>query len=132
MLLMFAPLRDVMAMQSTHCQMDDMMENMEVSSQHAVMAGMHDMSAMSLADSKHHNSHSPENQPIANSHQCCCCDDGANCAGNCDMGMSVSLVMHISSYAPAFIDVTNSILFSSDPLIRELTPPSRPPQHLYS
>ena len=125
---MLAPMRGVLAMQQAHCEMD----NMEVSSQQAVMAGMHDMSTMSLADSKHHNSYSPENKPIANSHQCCCCDDGGNCAGSCDMGMTASLLMQKSSYASAFIDVTESIIFSSDLLIRELTPPARPPANLHS
>ena len=113
---MFAPLRSVMAIQSTHCQMDDM----------SVMNSMvQDQSVQ--GQTSHHMDH---DQSIAVDQQCCCCDDA--CAGSCDMGMSASLVMQSSSYGPVFRNVSESVSISTDILVRELTPPSRPPANLYN
>jgi hypothetical protein len=62
------------------------------------------------------------------SHQCCCCDDSPSaCAGNCDMGVSASLILQELSYAVAVLAVSESVITTSSILLRELTPPSRPP-----
>ena len=113
---MFAPLRSVMAIQSTHCQMDDM----------PVMNSM--VQGQSAQDQS--SNHMNHDQSTAVDQQCCCCDDA--CAGSCDMGMSASLVMQSSSYGPVFRNVSESVSISTDILVRELTPPSRPPANLYN
>lgn len=67
-----------------------------------------------------------DNSMISN--QYCFCDDSQGvCSSNCDMGMSVSLVLQELSYASVILDVSESVITSSNILLRELTPPSRPP-----
>lgn len=116
---MLAPLRSVMAMSSSHCDMDD-------------MPATHDMSTMVSGKTMvHHNSMTTDTAEI--NHQCCCCDDGntnGSCAGNCDMGMSISLLIQESSYTPVFLEVAESNKISPHILVRALTPPSRPPAKL--
>lgn len=125
-LLMFAPLRGVVAMQDTHCDMDEMsMSSSSADSSHEMMVSdeMHIMSSID-ADALQQESGQSD-------HQCCCCE-GADCAANCDLGTVVSLVLQQSSYVPLFKDVSESISVSQNILIRELTPPSRPPATLYN
>lgn len=118
MLLMFAPLRSVMAMQQSHCDTGDSTIEVSTTASVSKMHAMHDMSAMSLPDSSNQNSEQ-------SSHQCC--SDGNTCANDCDMGVAVSLLIQTSIYAPLFINVAEAENISSSPIIRELTPPSRPP-----
>jgi len=66
-------------------------------------------------------------QSVANK-QCCCCDN--DCMSNCDMGVTASLFMQVSAYTPDFVKTTNSISYTSEILVRALTPPSRPPANL--
>jgi len=139
---MFAPLRSVMAAQQSHCDMEDMStEEMSVS-MHASKS--HDMSKMSsmdmsawLAASEQTAAEPATSQPTiseqaaeqaAVNQQCCCCDD--NCVSNCDMGLSVSILIHASSYTPVFINTAVSTTPSLNVLARALTPPSRPPAYL--
>ena len=62
------------------------------------------------------------------SHQCCCCNDSTSaCAGNCDMGVTASLILQELSYSVAGLAVSESVITTSNILLRELTPPSRPP-----
>lgn len=125
---MLTPFRGVIAMSDSHCDM----EEMQSASSHDEMAGTHDMSMMASTVSMHqHNP--PQYDQVAveqavKKHQCCCCDnDGSSCVGNCDMGITVSLLMQATFYAPVFIDVTEPAIFSPELVLRELTPPSRPP-----
>ncbi len=120
---MFTPMRGAMAMQPAHCDMDAGMMKISAvipasenrsSEKHA----SHDMSSMSMHDSGH--------QPSdTNQHRCC--DGMKTCAGDCDMGTAVSLLIQTSSYAPLFISVADAGNDSSEPIVRELIPPSRPP-----
>ena len=123
MLLMFAPIRSVMAMQLTHCDMDTavMKISTPVSKTDAGPSDIHashDMSSMPGHNSGHQKSEK-------NQHPCC---SGAKvCASDCDMGTTVSLFIQKSTYAPLFINVAETENISSEPIVRELTPPSRPP-----
>ena len=116
-LLMFAPIRSAMAVQQTHCDMDEMnIDEMSMSMQdHA----MHDMSS---AD--HPIELTIDEQAVSNT-QCCCCDN--DCVSNCEIGVSVSLVMQVSVYSPVFVNTSNTHSYISDLLLRTLKPPSRPP-----
>ncbi len=120
MLMVIAPVRGALAIQDSHCDMEEM-----VMSKHDGMMGSHDMMTHDMSGMM------SSEQPQHNSKQCCCCD-GTDCAGQCDMGMSVSIVVQQSSYVPVFKDVSESITVSENILVRELTPPSRPPANLHN
>jgi len=111
LLLMLAPFRGAVAMPSPHCDMDD-------------MSAAHQMNNMTSGETMSHK-HSVVSA-AAVKHKCCCCDED-KCAGHCDMGMTVSLIVEDSLYAPVIVAITASVIVSSDLLIRALTPLSRPP-----
>lgn len=120
---MFAPIRSVTATQLMHCDMDasavkisTIVSTSNVSS--ADMHASHDMSSMPMHDS---------GQQPSDTNQHRCCDGMKTCAGDCDMGTAVSLLIQTSNYAPLFINVAETEIISSEPIVRELTPPSRPP-----
>lgn len=117
---MVAPMRSVMAMQQMHCDMDtSSTSKVSVSENHAA----HDMSSMSqLAFNQQATNQQPSEK---NQHSCCSGSD--SCSTNCDMGMAVSLLIQATSYAPLFLNVAEAESVSSAPIVRELTPPSRPP-----
>ncbi len=100
-LMMFAPVSGVLAAQPESC----------------------DMSNMSSMDSD------TSQEYILQTEKNNCCDTD-NCAGTCDMGMTVSLFIQTSSYSPVFLAVTESVALSTEVLIRSLAPPSRPPADL--
>lgn len=116
--MMLAPVRSVMAMQQSHCDMED--ETIMSST----MPAHHDMSTMASMDMA-------MNMEQAIEHQCCCCD-GDSCVANCEASITASLVMQPSAYLPALINVSYSEILSSDVINRELTPPSRPPANLHN
>ena len=118
-LLVFAPIRSVMAVQQAHCDMDEM--NMDEMSMPMSMQE-HDMHNMSSADNAI--DLTIDERDVSNT-QCCCCDN--DCVSNCDIGVSVSLVMQVSVYSPVFVNTSNTHSYISDLLLRTLTPPSRPP-----
>lgn len=125
---MFTPVRGVMAVQQTHCDMADMdMAEVAVSMNASMSTAMqgHEMHYMSSADQAA--DLALTDQSVANK-QCCCCDN--DCMSNCDMGVTASLVMQVSAYTPDFVKTTNSISYTSEILVRALTPPSRPPANL--
>ena len=109
-LLMFAPLRGVVAVPCDFTIMGDAAE-------HHSMMPAHDMSAMPPADMNEHN---------------CCEDVSLNCPGVCDLGLSFSLPTGAASYSPVYKFSFKPAAFSSEILFRELTPPSRPPAKLHS
>ena len=128
---MMTPLRSAMAAQDSHCEMDDMsasdrsissMQNLMPSvsphqmhfSSSAIDMAITDMAIIDMV------------QPDQAQHACCCCDGNA-CASDCDMGVSVSMLMPNSIYAAVIISASSSELFSSKLLIRALPPLSRPP-----
>ena len=113
---MFAPMRSVMAMQQMHCDMDasSSVSEVSVSENHA----SHDMSSMSQL---------AFNQQPSEKNQHSCCSGSDSCSTNCDMGMAVSLLIQATSYEPLFLNVAEAESVSSAPIVRELTPPSRPP-----
>jgi len=110
-LLMIAPVHTVtaMPMNTSHCDM-------------AVMSNM--SSAVEHQVHQHHADTINESQQTQ--HACCCCDT-SNCIANCGMGMTVSLLIKISSYSPVFVHTEKLIPPSVDILQRALSPPSRPP-----
>ena len=124
MLLMFAPMRSVLAEQQSHCDMDEMPVSVSMSKAEHVISSI----TVSSHDSFTHDS--PTNDAsitdITAEHDCCCCDANS-CVSNCDMSISASILMQNSAYTPIIISTSNSALFSSALLIRALPPLSRPP-----
>ena len=118
-LLVLAPVRSVMAMQQMNCDMDS--SKMPIS-----MA----MTASDVSVSKIHASHDMSSMTQNDANQHSCCDQGDSCISNCDMGVSVSLFIQTSAYSPLLLNVAEAENISSAPIIRELTPPSRPPLKL--
>ena len=116
---MFAPIRSAMAVQQAHCDMDGM--NMDEMSMSMSMQD-HAMHAMSSTDDP---ADLTTDQRAVSGTQCCCCD--YDCVSNCEIGVSVSLVMQVSLYSPVFVNTSNTDSYISDLLLRALTPPSRPP-----
>lgn len=111
-LLMITPLRSVLASAPalSYCDMADM-----------------DMTAKTMSMQMHVVSvDAVINKQAETDHKYSCCD-GATCASNCDMGMSVSILIQSSSYLPVYINTTTLTLPASNLLVRALTPPSRPP-----
>jgi hypothetical protein len=114
-LLVLAPFRGLLAMPSSHCDMNDMPASHQMNVE---------MDAMEHDGAMSH--HPAQSDTVAVHHKCCCCHDGS-CAGQCDMGMSVSLIVQESLYAPVIVAVTESLIASSAVLLRALTPLIRPP-----
>ena len=120
---MFAPIRSAMAVQQAPCDMDGM--NMDEMSMSMSMQG-HDMHAMHDMSSTDDPADLATDQQVVSSAQCCCC--GNDCVSNCDISVSVSLIMQVSAFSPVFVNTSNTHSFISDLLLRALTPPSRPPE----
>jgi len=113
--MMFAPMRSVMAMQQTHCGVNDnLAAGSAVISEHSG----HDMTAMSMTiDSGI--------QKFEKSHDCCSASKG--CVSGCDMNISVSLLTQESTYTPNFTNVSESVSLILNLIKKEFTPPLRPP-----
>ena len=120
---MIAPVRSVMAEQDSHCEMDDM------SAMTSTMSHQMHQSQSGLDESQQDEPQQDEPQQTKVQDKCCCCDCNS-CAGNCDIGMTASILMRDSVYAPVFDNVADVALFSSKILARALTPPTRPPPKL--
>ncbi len=131
-LLMFAPMRSVQAAQTPHCDMDDMaIMTTDTVIQNSDVAMFVNDGQMHMANdsSMHHMADRSDVVPSTIEHSCCCCD-GNSCGNDCDMGVTVLLLMQPSSYLPVYSNIENTILSSANIQIRELTPPSRPPLNL--
>ena len=115
MLLMFAPVRGVMAMQQTHC---DMSNNVAAGSAVISEHSGHDMTGMSMTSDS-------GIQKSEKSHDCCSTSN--SCVSDCDMHISVSLLTQKSSYSPNFINVPSSVALITDLIKKEFIPPFRPP-----
>ena len=122
-LMMLAPLRGVLAMQSAHCDMGDMPASVQM--QEDASAPAYDNVSPDFSDmaaAYHHGDKSSQSMD----HKCCCCDANS-CGSDCDMGMAVSLLMQVSSYSPIFVKAEKLSPSSQVLRVRALTPPSRPP-----
>jgi len=117
--MIFAPVRGAMALQQSHCDIDN--EAMSEMMSSDVHMG-HDMSMMASTDTT--------DNSFDMNHAACCCDQG--CANNCDMSTSLSMIMQSSSYVPVLKNSSETSAISTDVLVRALSPPSRPPAVLYN
>jgi hypothetical protein len=116
-LLMFVPLRSVMAVSPGHCDMDDM----DMSEMSASMPG-HDMHNMSAATDSY--DVMTDDQTVADS-GCCCCDN--DCVSYCQISIPASLIIQASDFSPVFLRASKIHSYIPELLPGTLTPPSRPP-----
>jgi len=61
-----------------------------------------------------------------------CCNGDAPCSSSCHFAISASLFLQAADYSPSFINTDTFAIISSALLVRELSPPSRPPLSLHS
>jgi len=110
-MLVMLPLRSVISVEQSTCDMHE-----QVSQQ----AHDHAMHAM-------HQHHDTAQRDIAESPECCCCDSAITCKTDCGIGNSVigfvisAIQLPSSSGADFLADVSNDLI------LRELSPPIRPP-----
>lgn len=129
MLLIFAPLRSVFAMQLMAGDMDVSTSNTASSSvivNPAVLSVEHCQHMMDSTQVDDRTAYQLEY--VAKS----CCNDNGPCKSNCHFAMSVSLFMQHAGFSFALLNVATFDAISSTLLVRELSPPSRPPLSLYS
>lgn len=120
-LMVMLPLRGVMAFDQASCQMHDPGNN-------SAVAEMHDHSMHAMQGS-------PDDAGVATSsesHDCCCCDGGMNCNGDCGIGLSASLIMQSVMTVPVLNRTAIRTQINNNLISRELIPPTRPPANLYS
>lgn len=124
-LLMFAPLRSVFAMQLMGCDMDASSEGassakiVQSSTEHC----QHMLGNVKVSDRVDH--------PIDHAAKSCCSDDGP-CSTSCHFSVTASLFMQQAGYSPALLNSDTFDNVSCALIVRELNPPSRPPLPLYS
>ena len=61
-----------------------------------------------------------------------CCDNGGACMSDCHFAMSASLFIKLAEYTSALRHTDTFDVISGALLLRELSPPSRPPLSLHS
>ena len=110
-MMVMLPLRSVLAFDQTTCQMQG------EASQEMVDHSMHMMFEVAQVDTNEiHN---------------CCSDSGMTCSNNdCGMGMSVSFIMESANPVPALTKTSLRTHVNNILVLRELTPPTRPPAYL--
>jgi hypothetical protein len=110
-LLIMLPLRGVIALERIDC-------------------GMQAAEAASVHDHSMHMKHgvSDQVQPLTTEkHACCCCDVGTSCSNDCAAGLGVSLIMQSSVVLPERNRPVYRSLIGNKPVIRDPSPPLRPP-----
>lgn len=126
-LLMFAPLRSVFAMQLMGCDMNASSAKATSSSKRVVVS--------SSAHCQHMPGSVASNDDVSyqlkHVAKSCCSDDGP-CNSSCHFSITASLFMQHADYSPTLLNSDTLDVISSALLVRELNPPSRPPLPLYS
>jgi hypothetical protein len=112
-MMVMLPLRSVLAISHDKCQMhhEASPETMN-----------HDMHAM-------HRISGDANMDTDKSMNCCR-DSSVKCSSDCSMGMNVSIIMPIAITLPVPTETAFRTLVTTDPVVRNLAPPVRPPAYL--
>lgn len=113
-LMALLPLRNATAFEQVNCQMHDQ-SSMEMSGHD--MHAMHGMSHMDSSDTT-----APDN--------CCCCDNGMSCNGDCGLGLGASFIVQSAITVPVISDTTCRIHINATLVFRDVSPPIRPPENL--
>jgi hypothetical protein len=112
--MVMLPLRSVMAFALTSCEMHDQASQaVEGHSMHM----MHRMVENARSDT-------------GDSQNSDCCNSGITCTGDCSIGMSVSFITPSVVMLPALNEAEFNPLVNNNLVLRDLTPPLRPPANL--
>ena len=113
-MMVMLPLRSVMAVAHTACDMHD--QASQVVEDHS-MHMMHQMNEQAQMDA-------------GKSQDSDCCDSEISCSADCGIGMSVSYIAQSTVMLPALYETAFNPLVNNNLVFRELTPPTRPPANL--
>jgi len=108
------PLRGVMASVQSNCD-------------------MHEQATQHVHDHSMHMAHQVDQavqQQAADSADCCCCDSAMQCATDCGIGSSVSIISLSSIVIPSLGAAVLRDHVATNLVFRELAPPIRPPANL--
>ena len=108
------PLRNGMAFEQVDCQMQ---EKSSIEMTEHDMHAMHGMSDIADVDANEQ-------------HDCCCCDSGMSCNGNCSLGLGVSFFMQPAITVPVINGTAFQACINSPLVLTEFSPPIRPPASL--
>ena len=142
---MLAPLRSVFAMQYVACDMKSMPSSALADTvMTAAGHSHHALAALSLADvstgdvtSKNivnradYQAKQSANQQASQLSKDCC-GNSNTCLSDCHFAISVSMFLQAVDYSPLLLNTDVFENVSITPLVRELSPLSNPPLHLYS
>ncbi|UCB56059.1 MAG: hypothetical protein JSW45_05890 [Thiotrichales bacterium] len=110
-MMVMLPLRGVVAFEQSECD-------------------MHDQSAQMVHDHSMHQLDDAMQMDVAESENCCCCDMDKQCAMDCGIGASASIIVQS---VPTMPSLSGSVVLASvdhNLVFRELSPPIRPPASL--
>jgi hypothetical protein len=150
LLLMLAPLRSVFAMQFVACDMKSMPSPAVTDSVMTAGHSRHALADVSIGDSASKKSVNSINRASHQVEQAVnqqatlqadlhvskqskdCCGNSNTCLSDCHFAISVSMFLQTVDYSPLLLNADIFENVSITPLVRELSPPSKPPLHLYS
>ena len=134
-LLILAPLRSVLASQLMACDMEKspavitLDAGADVTPDHC-QHGSSDTAAGKVKSKNLQGDNPTKYQNILQAKSCC--SDSDACQSNCQFALSASLFLQHVEYLPALFSEAAFEAASHAVLVRELTPPSRPPLLLHS
>ena len=113
-LIAVMPLRAVMALGQSDCQ-------------------MHDLSPQQAAAHHVHADHAvldKDQHSVVTVDDCCCCDSSMSCNSDCGVGVLAAAIMHTPFTVPAINKSSFRTRFENTLVFRELIPLTRPPAYL--
>ena len=114
-LMAILPLRNAAAFEQVNCQMHEQ-SSIEMSDH-----DMHAMHGMSHMDSSGDTAAAPDD--------CCCCDNSMSCNGDCGVGLGASFIVQSAITVPAISGTTCRTHINATLVLRDVSPPIRPPQN---
>jgi len=118
-MMVMLPLRAVLAIDQSSCQMHDETDQ-------------HSSAQQSTVHHKHlgHMMFDADQNDVADSHNCCCCDNSASCNYDCGIGMNASIIMQQGMTVPVLNKASLRTHVENNLVFRELIPLTRPPAYL--
>ena len=124
-LLIIAPLRSVLAAQLMACDMKTASADVVLSAEHCQhKAGLGSLMKIPASDL--------QDDLLIVKHTKSCCSTNSACMSDCHFAISASLLIQTAEYSPVLLVIDTFDNVSSSLIVRELSPPSRPPLSLYS
>lgn len=136
---MLVPLRSVFAMQFVACDMKSMPSSaladtvMTAGHSHHALADLStgDVTSKNIVNRADYQAKQSANQQASQLSKDCC-GNSNTCLSDCHFAISVSMFLQAVDYSPLLLITNVFENVSITPLVRELSPLSKPPLHLYS